>query len=269
MLPTLTLNLGLRYDFGSNPTEQNDLMCAYEDPSSPTASDCTVVPNVFASNPTLKSLDPRVGLAWDPFKNHKTSIRAGVGLFHDPTTIHLYHASYSFAKPFVRTVQPCVPGLPPCEYPTPFSGVTIPIVTIAQAIAYHTATTPFVMQYNFGIQREIAPNTVLNVLYIGSHGYNLLVNNDLNPPIPQIVNGVRNFAGATPGTETISQSTLRANNNLGSIAEAGPNATSWYNGLEIYVTRNAGKNLVFPGRLHLLQMRGQQLDVRWGKFRVP
>ena len=79
MRQTLTLNLGLRYDFISNPTEQHDLMCAYADPSSPTETDCQFVPHAFASNPSLTSLDPRLGFAWDPFKDHKTSIRGGIG----------------------------------------------------------------------------------------------------------------------------------------------------------------------------------------------
>ena len=79
VLPTLTLNLGLRYDFVTNPTEVNDLLCAYEDPSSPTEIGLHGRAQCICEQPDIKSLDPRVGLAWDPFKNHKTSIRAGRG----------------------------------------------------------------------------------------------------------------------------------------------------------------------------------------------
>ena len=36
-----------------------------------------------ATNPSLKNWDPRIGLAYDPFSDHKTSIRAGFGIFHN------------------------------------------------------------------------------------------------------------------------------------------------------------------------------------------
>ena len=36
-----------------------------------------------AANPSLRNWDPRVGLAFDPFKDHKTSIRASFGMFHN------------------------------------------------------------------------------------------------------------------------------------------------------------------------------------------
>ena len=64
---TVTLNLGLRYDFISNPVEAHNLLCAFIDPSSPSTTGCTPVLTCVRSNPSVKSLDPRVGIAWDPF----------------------------------------------------------------------------------------------------------------------------------------------------------------------------------------------------------
>ncbi|MFZ0979567.1 MAG: TonB-dependent receptor [Candidatus Acidiferrales bacterium] len=118
---TVTLNLGLRYQFISNPTETHNELCAFIDPSSPSTTACTPVSHVFQSNPSLKSLDPRVGVAWDPFKDHKTSIRAGAGVFHDPIQVRNYHPAFIFAGPFQTGVSLCFFG-PPCSYPTPFLG---------------------------------------------------------------------------------------------------------------------------------------------------
>ena len=230
----LTLNLGIRYDFISNPTEIHNQLCAFIDPSNPTTTGCTPVTHVFPSNPSLKNIDPRVGIAWDPFKNHKTSVHAGAGVFHDPIQVRNYHTAYIFAGSYQAGISICVFGGPPCSYPVPFQGITAPIQTIGEALEYNPGTTPFVLQYNIGIQREVARNTVLNVSYVGSHGYNLLVQNDLNPPLPTIINGRRNFLNAP-----------RSNPNLSAIAFNVPDGSSWYNSLQMYLTRNIGEHLQF------------------------
>jgi Carboxypeptidase regulatory-like domain/TonB-dependent Receptor Plug Domain len=231
---TLTLNLGLRYEFISNPTETHNELCAFIDPSSPTTTGCTPVSHVFPSNPSLKNIDPRVGFAWDPLKDHKTSIRGGAGVFHDPIQVRNYHPAYLFAGPFQTGVSVCVFGVP-CSYPIPFLGITAPVVTIGEALEYDPRVTPFVLQYNFGVQHEIAKNTVLSVSYVGSRGYNLLVQNDLNPEIPVIVDGQPTFPLGVP----------RNNPNLGAIAFNVPDGLSWYNSLQAYVTRNFSNNLQF------------------------
>ena len=245
-------------------------LCAYADPSDPTETACVPVSHVFASNPTVKALDPRVGFAWDVFKDHKTSLRGGVGLFHDPIGVRTYNASYGFTSPYTIGVQPCnIPVAPgvylACEYPTPFvaqvetpfgpvgsTPFSVALPLIAEGMSYHADTTPFVMQYNLTVQREITSGTVLSLGYVGSRGYNLLVQNDLNPPIPNIVNGVANYAGLNsegvtdPGTEAIGTSTPRANSTffLG-MPYSRPVGPSWYNSLQLYVTRNVGKTLQF------------------------
>ena len=230
----VTLNLGVRYDFISNPTEIHDQLCAFIAPAAPSTTACTPVSHVFPSNPSLRNVDPRVGVAWDPFKDHKTSIRAGAGVFHDPLQVRNYHPAYIFAGAYQTAVSVCVFGGPPCSYPVPFQGITVPIPTIGEALEYNPGTTPFVLQYNLGIQRELGKNTVLSASYVGSHGYNLLVQNDLNPPIPKMIDGQPNFLNAP-----------RANPNLGAIAFNVPDGSSRYDSLQIYLTRNLGRTLQF------------------------
>jgi len=242
---TVTLNLGLRYEFVSNPVEIHKQLCAFIDPSNPATTACTPVSHAFPSNPSLKNFDPRVGVAWDPFKDHKTSIRAGAGLFHDLIQVRNYHPAYIFATPYQTAVSICVFGGPPCSFPTPFQGITVPIPTIGEALEYNPGTTPFVFQYNVGVQREIIPGTVLSVAYVGSRGYHLFVQNDLNPLIPVTdVNGQQNFLGTDPGLPD-NIPTIRKNPNLGAFAYNTPDGSSWYNSLQIYLTRNLAKNLQF------------------------
>ncbi len=245
VLRTVTLNLGLRYEFISDPTETHNELCAFIDPSSPSTTGCTPVSHAFQSNPSLKSLDPRVGVAWDPFKDHKTSIRGGAGVFHDPIQVRNYHPAFIFAGPFQTGVSLCFFGAP-CSYPTPFQGIFQPIATIGEALEYDPQVTPFVLQYNFGVQREIFKNTVLSISYVGSRGYNLMVQNDLNPEIPTIVDGQPTFPDGPPAFPGGPPTTPpRENPNLGGIAFNKPDGPSWYNSLQMYLTHNFGKNLQF------------------------
>ena len=94
MKPNLSVNVGLRYEMSTIPTEINgkfELLptlwsnpggCSEDIKGLPVASTCTGLDNkVFDSNPTLKNFEPRVGFSWDPFKTGKTTVRAGFGMF--------------------------------------------------------------------------------------------------------------------------------------------------------------------------------------------
>src|SRR5947209_13073472 len=75
--PNLTLNLGLRYEMSTIARETSGKLS-----NLPTLSSGTPhLGNPFFNNPTTKNFEPRVGFAWDPWRNGKTAVRGGVGLF--------------------------------------------------------------------------------------------------------------------------------------------------------------------------------------------
>ncbi|MGH9561433.1 MAG: TonB-dependent receptor domain-containing protein, partial [Terracidiphilus sp.] len=93
----LTLNLGLRYDYETNPICVGEPCNAIVDPA--TSTGFTQVQHVLANNPDTRNFDPRIGLAWDPFSDHKTSVRAGFGIFHEPLAARTYLNAYSQNQP--------------------------------------------------------------------------------------------------------------------------------------------------------------------------
>ena len=214
----LTLNLGLRYDYGTNPVGwagggqpltvlagsflppvgplaptpscANNLGAA---PSLVQAADCslqyfTPVHHVFANNPNSNNWEPRFGFAYSPFKDNKTAIRGGIGVFDDPTAARIYESGYTATPPasaflvyfpsFPNTFAnaTCTPGSPivffACPQPSEFAGVT-----------YQDSTgSPYTLQYNLDIQRQLTPGTVLTVGYVGSVSRHLWNQRDINPP---------------------------------------------------------------------------------------
>jgi Carboxypeptidase regulatory-like domain len=190
----LTVNLGIRYDFATNPTGGPlttivnppfpDTRNYFTDASgTPYGNGFTPVPHVFASNPNAQNFDPRVGLAYDVFGDHKTAIRAGFGVFHDQIFPALYASAYYLAPPYASALL----FFPPPAFPNPFvgvtpGGVTGPVTEFA-GVDYQASSAPYQMQYNLTIQHQITPSTVLSVGYIGSQGRHLFTEVDRNPPL--------------------------------------------------------------------------------------
>jgi len=189
--PTLTLNLGVRWDWASNAISAGGV--PLEGLSNPLTNTAFVpLSNVVGSNPNLKNIDPRIGLAWDPFKDHKTSVRAGFGIFHEPLAARTYASAFDLTPPTVSyeaTSQPfpCFPNSP-C-----YNGGTAPAVFAG--LDYKTNRAPYVMQYNLTIQRQITAGTVFSIGYIGSAGVHLFSLHDANPMLYQ---SEATFANGTP-----------------------------------------------------------------------
>src|SRR5215469_16374703 len=82
----LTLNVGLRYDFYSNPTEVHGRLSVVRDPAIDTGP---TVGKIFAGTP-LDLLSPQAGFAWNIFGDGKTVLRGGTGIFRDQLPVLLF-----------------------------------------------------------------------------------------------------------------------------------------------------------------------------------
>jgi len=82
--PNLTLNLGLRYEMTSVPTETNGKIAVLRNltdaqPICGVAVTGCAGTGPFFNNPTTKNFEPRIGFAWDPFRTGKMAVRGGAG----------------------------------------------------------------------------------------------------------------------------------------------------------------------------------------------
>jgi len=155
-----------------------------------------------------KAFAPRIGIAWDPRHDGKTSIRAGFGLFYNPIeqlVLEQFSAEPPFGgSPLINTTFLQTPFYSQFgfQFPNPFNGVLSPPPGSAvdwsvfrPILLYGEAEphmrTQYSSQYNLTIQHELSKDLVLQVGYVGSQGHRLLATHDINFGNPQTCNDLQ------------------------------------------------------------------------------
>lgn len=190
--PNLTLNLGLRYEPHTVPTEVNDKLSNVRDPFRDTTY---TFGEPFFENPSLSNWAPRIGLAWDPTGEGKTSVRAGIGYYY-----HLLDIGGSFLQGTISmppsvgfTLSPSNSpgGVVPFPHPLDIQG-GIPSGSQASfGIPFKDIQTPLMYRWNLDVQREVATGTVVSLGYVGSHGIRLWASRQVNSCPTQFGDGRR------------------------------------------------------------------------------
>jgi len=185
--PNLTINMGVRYEFTTLPKDANnriqEITTLANCSASPTACGPVHVDSFIASNPTSKNFEPRIGFSWDPFKNGKTAVRGGFGIFD------VLPLPYEFGLNTSATFPYQVIGFD--RNGTLGSGIDPNISFNPQAVrnrfVQQDPKRADVLNWNFNIQRELAPAWTLIVGYVGSRSVHLSVAaDDINLVQPMV-----------------------------------------------------------------------------------
>jgi hypothetical protein len=248
---TLTVTLGLRYSPTSaiGETRHAELQLL-----NPPYGTWTPITNSTQDNPSLKNFDPRVGIAWDPFKDHKTSIRASFGTFHN--VIYSRDLNNWLQPPFITGAQtststPALQYLGACATScSPFTIAITPGVIPTNGSLnppnsnyYYVSKTPSQQQWNFNIQREVMPNTVASIGYVGSHSIHMFMQQDFNYPTPCTSPTAGCFyQGRTTYITGTSSAISRLNPQYGALIFANTIAASHYHSLQTSLTRRFASN---------------------------
>jgi len=254
--PNLTLNLGLRYEMATVPTEvQGKIANLYNltDPL-PTCEKvhpgCAATPGPVWSNPTLRNFEPRVGFAWDPFRSGKTSVRGGFGVF-DVLPLP-YETLFGFTQsgPFLETGN--ISPIPNGSFPTG----AFPFLKAASKLrTEYIERNPkrnYVMQWNLTVQRQLLPNLTLRLGYVGSRGVHMAFRaDDINAVPPTLTpqgyiwpcGGAFTATGlcTNPGTGTV------LNPNVARMDPLIWNENAFYDDLEVQITKKMSHGLRIQG----------------------
>ena len=163
--PNLTFNLGLRYEMSTVPTEKYNALANIGTITSPTIH----LGNPYFNNPTLRNFEPRVGFAWDPLRDSKTSVRAGFGQFDVLPLTYEYAILVVGTAPFVITGNES--NLSPDDFP--YNAYTKLLTLPSAARVSYIENNPkrnYVLQWNLNVQREITQSLAATVSYVGSRG---------------------------------------------------------------------------------------------------
>ncbi len=220
--PTVTIDAGIRWEPFILPVDNlNDQLCF--DPSLtakssyyPTAPAGITFPGPPVGSGSLgkgdpgcphggvpnryKNVAPRIGVNVDPFKNGKTSIRAGYGIFYDQARLIAWNR-FSTAQPFdsnitiggLTTLAPSLTGTniytnSGRTNPFPFIIPRTPAQRASFLWPTESAETVFApnfnegytQQFNLTIDQQVSKNDTVTLSYIGNKGTHLFISREYN-----------------------------------------------------------------------------------------
>ncbi|MBL8294537.1 MAG: TonB-dependent receptor [Bryobacterales bacterium] len=143
------------------------------------------------ADPDRNNFAPRIGFAWDPFGNGKTSVRGGYAVFYDGPSLNAQNDANN-VTPFSYSVE-----YPDGSFDNPFRGRESDNIFPASAankdVPYPTPlytmvldkkfVTPYMQNWSLTVERELARTTVVRVGYVGTKGTHLTSLYDQNAPI--------------------------------------------------------------------------------------
>jgi hypothetical protein len=259
--PRLTLNLGLRYDFQTPPTDDGQNRELTFSPG----VQSRVIPYapvglLFVGDPGVTRgtigmrfhhISPRVGLAFDPIGDGKTSVRAAFGVFYGAVGGNEWEATSNGVPFSLRQTYSSIQSLTnvygnPASFPNgnPFPYYYNPknAVFLPSSNVIGTALNfqwPYSYQTNLSVQRQLPGNASLTVAYVGAFSHNVPFQTDANYPTYT--------PGATSSQTSINSRRPYDPGQLGEITLQTSSQTASYNALQISATKRMSRSFSLNG----------------------
>ena len=130
--------------------------------------------------PDWSNFAPRISIAYAPGKRRKTVLRAGAGYFYDRVGWRSAADTVKYDGERLQQIVITDPG-----YPDPFSGAGVVSVLPSNVVRFApNLRSAYVLNYSFGVERQLWRSTTLSVNYVGARGVKLFRSRDVNPPLP-------------------------------------------------------------------------------------
>ena len=254
----LSLNLGLRWEFESPLTAANSEYSRVDPTTGETLFAGKNASGTLNLSASKLNFAPRAGFAYS--LTPKTVIRSGFGIFYAGIFSDLggqvlfpgYTVEQAFNNLGTGIAQPfkLSQGLPavatnnvqnPQANIAQFGSAANPLTLTDYNGFTQASPLPLVQQWDFGIQREIAKGTIVEVNYVGTHGVHLPIEQPANTvPYDPAIDAAVALANTTLATQQ-----ARPYQGIGSFNSINMEGTSSYQALQASVRRQYGSNVTF------------------------
>jgi hypothetical protein len=231
VLPNVTLEMGLRFEWNGTPTEGANRFVVFDPTTvSLVQTGTNGLGNVYNQN---YNWQPRVGFAYDVFSTGKTVVRGGYGYMTDQPATNA-----------VTGLASNTPFAAPVTYNSSTAPIPLTNLYNSAAAAGLTVNTidrnfknAYTQSFNLNLQQEIPWGVAIQVGYFGSVGRHLRARRNLNQPLS---NGVRPYLTLS-NTSPIAHG-ASVNSNFADVTSVG---SSNYNAMWLTGRKNLGHGLQF------------------------
>ncbi|WP_433983209.1 TonB-dependent receptor [Tunturiibacter empetritectus] len=215
--PKLTLNLGLRYDVQTAPTDTQRRYAIFKPGVQSTVSPNAILGQLFPGDPGVPQsgvgtnynhVSPRVGFAFNPYRDGKTVFHGGAGLFFDtiggnewmlPQNFQPFAVRETAAFSHVTSLQHIYStdcqDFQGCTSPFPYLyDKTNPRYVSPASLVFlqEGMRWPYNIQANFGVQQQFTKDLAISINYVGAFSRKLPLYIDANAPIYNTANPAMN-----------------------------------------------------------------------------
>jgi len=238
----LTLSMGIRWEVFLNPWDKDNLYVGATFPSGNNYGQriANLTPQVKQPHDRndLNNFAPRIGFAWDPKGNGRSSIRGGFGMFFDRASGQFYNDATTSLPVIGRAVASKQNGIPPVYglsissaspwiFPAPAIQPVLDsrngLVGIPSSIDVWDPNmkTMYTFNYFFGIQHALFGSWAVEANYVGSKGTKTYMGYDVNRFAGDLLDGTLN----------------RINTSFAGIQYGQARGSSFYNGANVSVRK--------------------------------